>query len=75
MAWHGAFYLPFNTPGLPQHRTQLTHACTCTPQAHKVEVQSLLQRMCADLISERPDKPLDYMRKWIEAETERTKAQ
>ncbi len=41
------------------------------PQAHKPQVQELLQKMCTDLFSERPDRPLDYMIKWLEKEKER----
>ena len=40
-------------------------------QAHKPEVQDLLQKMCTDLFSERPEKPLDYMIRWLGAERER----
>ena len=34
-------------------------------QAHKPEVQDLLQKLCTDLFSERPEKPLDYMIRWL----------
>ena len=40
-------------------------------QAHKPEVQELLQAMCADLFTERPEKPLDYMIRWLESEKTR----
>ncbi len=40
-------------------------------QAHKPEIQELLQQLCTDLFSERPEKPLDYMIRWLEAEKQR----
>jgi len=39
--------------------------------AYKPEVQELLQKMCTDLFSERPEKPLDYMIQWLKAEKDR----
>lgn len=39
--------------------------------AYKPEVQDLLQKMCTDLFTERPAKPLDYMISWLTAEKKR----
>lgn len=47
------------------------HSPTMLLQAYKPEVQELLQKMCADLFSERPEKPLDYMIKWLQTEKSR----
>eukprot|EP00798_Chlamydomonas_sp_ICE-L_P014717 gene14717-20757_t len=39
--------------------------------AYKPEVQELLQKLCADVFTERPNKPLDYMISWLNAEKKR----
>ena len=39
--------------------------------AYTPEVQELLQKMTTDMFCERPEKPLDYMIKWLLAEKQR----